>query len=443
MRKPTIAILGRPNVGKSTLFNRLLKSKVAIIDPQAGVTRDRKRANCLLEGREVVIVDTGGIFPSEEDAFSAEIRKQVGMAIDEADFLLLVVEADGVTGADEELAKLARRSGKPLLVVANKCDRVSGAGDLAEAWSLGFEQVIGLSAEHGTNITVFRETLVSLLEELALFEGPDEEELRHKTLSFALIGRPNVGKSSLLNLIARKERSIVSPVAGTTRDSIEDEFDYMDTRFTVIDTAGLRRKSKVRENIEFYSTLRARESIAKADITVLLLEPETLITEQDKKICDIVMETGRGLIFVINKWDLVDNKSDAYLRELKDKIRFQFPELSFVPLLTTSAVTGRGIKKLLNLLLQVRENSLRRIETGAFNRFVEKELTSYKPSKQGKQLKILYAVQTEVAPPSFTFFINDAKLASTQFRSYIKNTLRSSFELEGVPIFIHFRDRKQ
>ena len=442
MHKPKVAILGRPNVGKSTLFNRLLKQKIAIIHPQSGVTRDRKRATCYLEGRAVTLYDTGGVFASEEDDFSGEIKKQVEAAIAESDFLILVVEADGVTGADEELASLIRRMDKPVLIVANKCDRAGGSNDLSEAYTLGFENVIGLSAEHGTNVTQFRTTLSALLEEHGFFEGEGEGD-KKSSVSFALIGRPNVGKSSLVNLILQKERSIVSPVAGTTRDSIEDEFEFRDTRFTIIDTAGLRRKSKVRESIEFYSTLRCRESINKADITVLLLEPETLITDQDKKICDIVMEKGRGLIFAINKWDLAAEKTDDYLRDLKGKIRFQFPELSFVPILTMSALTGRGVKKLLNLILSVRENSLRRIETGAFNRFVEKELTSYIPSKKGRQLKILYAVQTEVAPPSFTFFVNNAKIASTQYRNYIKNNLRRHFNLDGVPVFIHFRDRKK
>jgi len=442
MGKPRVAILGRPNVGKSTLFNRLLKQKIAIIHAQPGVTRNRKRATCYLEGRAVTLYDTGGVFASVEDGFSGKITRQVEAAIAESDFLILVIEAEGVTGADEELAALVRRMDRPVLVVANKCDRAGGSSDLSEAYTLGFEHVIGLSAEHGTNVTQFRSVLSGLLEEYGFFEGGEEDQ-RKAALSFAVIGRPNVGKSSLVNLILQKERTIVSPVAGTTRDSIEDEFEFQETRFTIIDTAGLRRKSKVRESIEFYSTLRCRESINKADITVLLLEPDTLITDQDKKICDIVMKKGRGLIFAINKWDLAAEKTDAYLGELKGTIRFQFPELSFVPILTMSALTGRGIKKLLNLILAVRENSLCRIETGAFNRFVERELTGYIPSKKGRRLKVFYAVQSEVAPPSFTFFVNNAKIASSQYRNYIKNNLRRHFNLKGVPVFIHFRDRKR
>lgn len=427
------------------MFNCLLKRREAIIHPQAGVTRDRKLREGILLGQPVYYMDTGGVFQSEEDPFNEQIKLQVMAALEEADLVLFIVEATGITGGDEELATLLRNKGIEPIVVGNKIDRVKNEYALSELYQLGFAEVIGVAAEHNRNINSLRQLVYDRLNATGAFDKVVEQQATadDNRLTFALIGRPNVGKSSLVNKILNNDRTIVSPVAGTTRDSIEESFEFKNRRMTIIDTAGLRRRSKVNESIEYYSTLRAKQSINKAALTVLLLEPDTLITEQDKKICDIVAESGKGLIFVINKWDTLEAPDQKTLRALKERMNYQFPEYQHIPIVTMSALTGRGIKKLLNLLIQVYENFHLKIETSELNRFTEHILKGFLPSKKGKQLKIYYAVQTGIAPPGFTFFLNDAKIASHQYRNYIKNNLRRFFPLEGVPIFIHFRDKKK
>lgn len=440
MNTPRVVILGRINVGKSTLFNRLLKRREAIIHPEPGVTRDRKSAPCRIGDTNFILTDTGGLFSGEPDHYAPEILRQAQAAVQEASLILLVVEAGGLTGSDHEYAALVRKSGKPVLVVANKSDRLPDQESLAEMYELGFEDIVAVSAEHGHNINNLRTHLAGLL---ATLPPAEQAAAVPEGVRFVVIGRPNVGKSSLLNRILNQERTIVSAQAGTTRDTIEEGFFYKGRQMVIADTAGLRRRSRVRENVEFYSTVRARSSIERAEVAVLLLEPDTLLTDQDKKICDIVMQAGRGLIFAINKWDLIEDGSANVLREKKERLRFLFPELAFVPLLTTSAHSGRGIRKLLNLLLRVQENMQRQIETTVLNRFSADVLSRYSPSRRGKQLKLYYAVQTGTAPPHFTFFVNNATIATPQYEKYVINRLRENFEYDGVPIFVHFRNRKR
>ena len=443
MSIPRVAIVGRPNVGKSTIFNRLLKKKEAIIHQTPGITRDRKSKECLLLDEIIFLTDTGGIFSSDDDNFMNHIDSQVNTALDESDFVLLVVDAQGLTGGDRELGELVRKSDKPTLVVANKCDRIKNPDDISEFYELGFDSILGISAEHRINVNQFTDLLYSKLKALKLFKKVKKTEPQN-SLSFSLIGRPNVGKSSLLNKILNKDRAIVTPIAGTTRDSIEDHFIYKDVNFKIIDTAGLRRKSKVKESIEFYSTVRAKKSIHESDLTVLLIEPGELITDQDKKICDIVSKEGKSLVFVINKWDLIEEENDEtkFLHETKSKIRFQFPALHYVPIITMSAITGRGIKKLLNLLLLVYNNTNFQIDTPKLNKFVESRIRRHLPSKKGKQLKVYYATQVKTAPPTFIFFVNSKKIVTSQFERYITNTMRNEFDFKGTPLVIKFKDRQ-
>ena len=440
MRIPEIVILGRPNTGKSTLFNRLAGRRDAVIHPKAGVTRDRKAVRFALnEQREALLVDTGGLFPDDPDDFSGDIERQARLAILSADLVIFLVDATAISGLDHDFADMVRRISKPVLVVANKLDRTRDGALPPEVYELGFENVIGISANHGTNCPELKTRLSEAIEEAA--RNLDQHGLK-EDISFVLIGRPNVGKSSLLNALLQKERAIVSPIAGTTRDSIDDWFVFGERTFRVIDTAGLRRKSKVREDIEYYSTLRTERSIEEADVTVLLIEPETLLTDQDKKIIGLVEKAGKGLIFAINKWDTVDDNSAKHIRDLKDKIQFQLPEFAWVPVTTVSATNGRGLKKLLNMIVHVHGNQSRRLDTPDLNRFVQQQLKAYAPSKRGKQLKIYYAVQTGSMPPSFTFFVNNATLASVQYIHYIRNTLRKHHEYSGVPLRITLRDKK-
>lgn len=440
MRIPEIVILGRPNTGKSTLFNRLVGRRDAVIHPKAGVTRDRKAARFSLgEQGKALLVDTGGLFPDDPDDFSGDIERQARLALSSADLVIFLVDATAISGLDHDFAALVRRISKPVLVVANKLDRIPEGNLPPEVYELGFENVIAISANHGTNCSELKTWIAEVIKEN--IHNPDQQD-HTEDISFVLIGRPNVGKSSLLNALLQKERAIVSPIAGTTRDSIDDWFVFGERVLRVIDTAGLRRKSKVREEIEYYSTLRTERSIEEADVTVLLLEPETLLTEQDKKIIGLVEKAGKGLIFALGKWDTVEDNSAKHIRYLKDKIQFQLPEFSWVPVTTVSAKNGRGLKKLLNLVVQVHQNALRRLETVELNKFVQQQLKAYAPSKRGKQLKIYYAVQNGTRPPSFTFFVNNATLATVQYLHYIRNTLRTYHEYSGVPLRITLRDKK-
>jgi GTP-binding protein len=439
MRIPEIVIIGRPNAGKSTLFNRLLGRRDAVIHPQAGVTRDRKYTRLQLdEQHTVALVDTGGLFPDTADDFSRDTRQQAELALQNADLVLFLVDVSAISALDHDLASMIRRSNTPVLLLANKIDRLRDNSLPNEMYEFGFPDVIPISANHG----VYCEELKGRLLEFFRAMKADPGAVPQEDISFALIGRPNVGKSSLMNALLQRERAIVSPIAGTTRDSIDDYFTFGKYTFRAIDTAGLRRKARVREDIEFYSTLRTERSVEEADVTVLLLEEETLLTEQDKKITGMAEKAGSGIIFSINKWDLAEDTSAKKIRELTDKIRFQLPEFSWVPILTTSAVSKRGLKKLLNMIISVHENVRRSIDTPELNRFVQQELRVQAPAKRGKQLKIYYAVQTGVSPPVFTFFVNNAMLATPQYIQYIRNSLRRCYEYTGVPLYITLRDKR-
>jgi len=440
--------MGRPNTGKSTLFNRLVGRRDAVIHQQAGVTRDRKNARLVLdEAHSVTLVDTGGLFPEAADDFSQDIRRQAEYALGQAALVLFLVDVSAIAGLDHELAALIRRGGAPALLLANKIDRLRSAELPAEVYEFGFSEIFPIAANHGTFCDELRARLLDFARSLDDAPGADplaqDSDNPPEEIAFALIGRPNVGKSSLMNALLERERAIVSPVAGTTRDSIDDCFTYNRRSFRAIDTAGLRRKARVREDVEFYSTLRAERSVEESDVTVLLLEEETLLTDQDKKIIGMVERAGRGLIFAVNKWDLAEDTSAKRISAIKDKIQFQLPEFSWAPVLTTSAFRKRGLKRLLDQIITVHQNTRRSIDTPELNRFVQQELKTHAPSKRGRQLKIYYAVQTGTAPPVFTFFVNNATLAPPHYIQYIRNTLRRAYEYTGVPIRITLRDKKE
>ncbi len=444
MKKHKIVILGRPNVGKSTIFNRLLKKRDAVIHPEAGVTRDRKSADLRLDGQTVELVDTGGIFPDidEAHAFSNEILIQVNAAIEEAQLIIFIVDATAISGADYDFSEFLHKTGKNVLVVANKYDRIKDDNDMNEIYSLGFDSFIPISAEHNINLSTLREKLselVSEFKEIKTKEGERDKDL----ISFAIIGRPNVGKSSLVNSILNAERTIVSDIPGTTRDSISEKFSNKGVNFKIIDTAGLRRKSKVKESIEFYSTVRTRNSIRDADITILLIEPDLLISDQDKKIASIVVEEGRALIFAINKWDLIDTSEKLILEKKIDQIRFRFPSLSNIPIVNFSAKTSKGVNKIFKLLQDLHSKMRISISTSELNRFIKENLMSHFPTKGLKKLRIYYGTQTGQNPPKFTFFVSKPELATEQYANYIRNRLYDKYNLTGIPLRIIFKDKNK
>jgi len=440
MKKHKIVI--RPNVGKSTIFNRLLKKRDAVIHPQAGVTRDRKSADLRLDSQIVELVDTGGIFPDKDEAhaFSDEILIQVNAAIEEAQLIIFIVDATAISGADYDFSEFLHKTGKDVLVIANKYDLIRDDNDLNEIYSLGFASFIPISAEHNINLSTFREKLSELAAGFKKIETKEIERDKN-VISFAIIGRPNVGKSSLVNSILKSERTIVSEIPGTTRDSISEEFTNKGQRFKIIDTAGLRRKSKVKESVEFYSTVRTRNSIRDADITILLIEPDLLITDQDKKIASIVMEEGRALIFAINKWDLIDTSEKLVLEKKIDRVRFRFPSLANIPIVNFSAKTGKGVSKIFKLLQDLHSKMRISIPTSELNRFIKGNLMSHFPTKGLKKLRIYYGTQTGQNPPKFTFFVSKPELATEQYANYIRNRLYDKYNLTGIPLRINFKDK--
>ena len=416
---PIVAIIGRPNVGKSSLFNRMIGRREAIVDDTPGITRDRLYGEVEWNGRSFYAVDTGGIF-GEQTSFSAGIEAQVKIALSECDVALLVVDGVvGVTASDEDVAVLLRRSRRPVIVAVNKIDDAKHDARVPDAYSLGFDDVIGVSAVHKRYVDELMDKIVEKLP-AAEEDGRDEDEIR-----VAIIGRPNVGKSSLLNKLAGEERALVSPIAGTTRDPVDISVVMEERRFRLVDTAGLRKKSKMDSDLEYYSFVRTLAAVDRADVALLLMEAGEPCTDLDKKAAAHVVEKGRGLVLLVNKWDLLPKK-DKLGDEITEKIRDEMPFLAWAPILFTSALSGRGVSKIASAAVQVFENRRWRIPTNVLNRMM-RDITAFDrlPSnKRGKPLKIYYCSQSGTEPPTFVFFVNDPEIVDVAFENHVKKELR-------------------
>ena len=435
MKLGTVAIVGRPNVGKSSVFNRIAGDKLAITDDVSGITRDRLYANCEWLDQEFSLIDTGGIEISNA-AFMEEIRAQAELAMNEADLIVFVVDGRvGITNGDEDVIKVLHRYNKPILVAANKIDDIKFMDNVYEFYNLGVDEVFPISALHGIGIGDLLDAIIKTL--------PEKKIKRYdNTLEFCLIGQPNVGKSSLTNAILGTERVIVSDVPGTTRDAIDTPFVRDGESYVVIDTAGIRKQGKIYENAEKYSVLRAIKAIERSSVVLLLLDGTKPIEEQDKRIAGYAAEYNKAVIIVVNKWDAVD-KTDKSMKEYVEKIRAHFLFLSYAPVVFVSALKNQRVHLLFDEIKRVYDNYQRRVQTNVLNDIIlDATIMNQAPIFNGDRLKIFYGTQVEVCPPSFVLFVNDVNYMHFSYERYIENKLREAFELEGTPIKIILRKKE-
>lgn len=437
MSKPILAVVGRPNVGKSTFFNRIIGERKAIVEDVPGVTRDRIYAETEWNGREFAIIDTGGIEASTDDPILSQMRDQAVVAMDMADLILFMVDGkEGLTTADIEVGAILRRTGKKVILVVNKIDNPSKMPDtIYDFYELGLGEPIPISSANMLNIGDLLDEIVSGF--------PDKDyEADEENIKLAIIGKPNVGKSSLVNALTKENRVIVSPIAGTTRDSIDTPFSFEGSDFTLIDTAGLRRRSKVYDSIEKFSVIRAIAAIERCDICILMIDAMEGITEQDKKIAGIAHEAGKGMMIVINKWDLVEKETNT-MRDYERKVRAELLFASYAPILFTSVLQGRRIYDILRKAAAIQEIRMRRITTGKLNNLIEDAVMMRQPpSDKGKRLKIYYAAQIGVAPPLFSFNINSRELMHFSYARYLENRLREAYDFEGTSVKFVYNEKK-
>ena len=436
MANPIIAIVGRPNVGKSTFFNRMLKQKKAIVDAQEGITRDRLYGETEWVGHHLTFVDTGGYIPEDLDVFNKAVREQAQAAVSEADLILLMVDGrEDPTASDKTLAQFVRESGKKAILVVNKCDNLETDVQVHGFHELAIEPIHPVSALTGR---LSGDLLDLILKELNL-SGIEPVEQKEAGMRLSIVGMPNVGKSSLTNALLQREQSIVTPIAGTTRDSIDAYLKYYGQTITLVDTAGLRKRSKVSDNIEFYSNVRTQRAILNSDVTLVLIDAEKGFSKQDKAIVDDVIKKGKGLVFIVNKWDLVD-KENHTMKDFTDEIAYQFKALSHYPILFISAKTKQRVSKVLGLAQAVYETREKTISTAKLNNFLQKLLRQQSPpATRGKVINLKYMTQVNAAPHLFVIFTNYPKLVPQSYRRFIENQLRETFDLMGVPIRISFR----
>ena len=434
--KPIVAIVGRPNVGKSTLFNKLVGQRAAIVDDQPGVTRDRLYRDTEWNGKEFVLVDTGGLEPKSNEFMMTKIKEQAEVALNEADVIMFIVDGKaGLTALDEEVAYYLRKKSKPVIVCVNKIDNyLSQQDDLIDFWALGFEDVIGISAEHKSNLGDMLDLVINSFEQI---DFPEEEE----GLKIAIIGKPNAGKSSLVNKLCGKNRTIVTDIAGTTRDAIDTVVEFNDNKYVLIDTAGIRRKSKVDEDLEYYSVLKALKAIKRADICFLIFDGSQGLTEQDKRIAGIAYEEKKPIVIVFNKWDLI--KKDKYtMKEKREDLLAELPFLSYAPIEFISALTGQRTINLFGISDQIYKEYTKMISTGLLNTIVnEAVIMNPPPTRKGRVTKINYATQIATAPPKFIVFCNYPELMHFSYMRYLENKLRESFGFEGSPMQIVFEKK--
>jgi GTP-binding protein len=439
MPAPIVAIVGRPNVGKSTLFNRLAGERISIVEDKPGITRDRIYSSSEWLDHKFRIIDTGGIEVGDEDEIMFRIREQAELAMNEANVIIFLVDGqDGVTEADKEVAQILYRTRKPVVLAVNKLDNPKMMLESTyDFYELGFGEPFGISSVHGTGIG-------DLLDEVAKhFPEEYEDNYAEDTIKVSLIGRPNVGKSSLVNAILGEERVMVSDVAGTTRDAVDTEFRVGDQDFVLIDTAGMRKRGKVYESTERYSVMRAMAAIERSDVCCLVLNAEEGIIEQDKRIVGYALEAGVAILFLVNKWDKLE-KDDKTATYFEKQIRKEFPFMPWAPILFVSAKTKQRVHKILELVTTIAQNHAMRIPTSTVNTIIEEAVAlTPPPSDKGRKLRIYYGTQVAVRPPSFAVFVNDTELMHFSYQRYLENKLRDAFGFEGTPIRIFVRNRKQ
>jgi GTP-binding protein len=436
MTKPLVALVGRPNVGKSTLFNRLIDEPLAIVEDLPGTTRDRIYADAEWGGTTFVFIDTGGLVPKSADGLEASVRGQVRIAIDEAEAIIFLVDVkEGVTASDLEIAHLLRRSSKPVLLAVNKADNESRRQEAMEFYELGLGDPFPISALHGTGTGDLLDALLKAVPS-EIWDVPTEGT------RIAIVGRPNVGKSSLLNAVLGRQRMIVSETPGTTRDAVDSVIDWDGEQVTLIDTAGIRRRGRVEPGIERYSVMRAMRAIQRADVALLLLDATEGVTDQDAHIAGYVVDEAKGLVIVVNKWDLVEKDTYA-VQEYTAEIRRALKFVAYSPLVFVSATSGQRVRKAIDIALGVQQARSIRIPTGELNRLVGDAVARHSPpSKRGKRLKIYYVTQIGVAPPRFVFFVNDPELVHFSYGRYLENQFREAYGFEGSPLRLTFQRRR-
>ena len=434
----TVAIVGRPNVGKSTLFNRLLEQRKAIVDDISGVTRDRQYGIADWNGKTFNLIDTGGFVPHSEDVFETEIRKQVKIAIDEADALIFMTDAAvGIADLDESMADLLRRTSKPVLLTVNKVDNNERMIDASEFYGLGFDNVYFVSSISGSGTGELLDALTALITE----EDSEDTERVNELPKFAIIGQPNVGKSSLLNALIGQERTIVSDIAGTTRDTIHTHYNLFNKEFILIDTAGLRKKNKEKDDLEFYSVIRAIRAMDEADICLLMIDATKGITSQDVNIFSLAARKGKGIVILVNKWDLME-KSTNTARDYEKQLKEKLAPFTDVPVIFISAKEKTRIFRVIEKALEVYANKTKRISTSRLNDVMLKAVESYHaPVVRGHSVKIKYITQLPTHVPSFAFFCNFPDDIKQPYKNYLENQLRSNFNFSGVPMRIFFRKK--
>ncbi len=437
MAKPIVAIVGRPNVGKSTLFNKLIGQRLAIVEDTPGVTRDRIFGNCTWQNHQFLLVDTGGIEPSVDTGILLHMRQQAQLAIDTAQAILFVVDLkSGLTSADEEVAEMLRRSNKPVFLVVNKCDSVGNLPvEVYDFYGLGMGEIYPVSSVHGHGTG-------DLLEDLcAVLRFDDEAEEEHERISVAVIGRPNVGKSSLVNRILGENRMIVADEAGTTRDAIDSDVDNKWGKFTFIDTAGMRKRGKVEEGVERFSIIRSLAAVERAQVCVIMIDATVGFTEQDSKVAGYAHEQGKACIIAVNKWDAVE-KDDKTMEVMRRQLAEDFSFMSYAPLIFISAATGQRLDKLMEMIVSVDSQNAMRIPTGALNELLARATARVQPpSDKGRRLKLYYMTQISTRPPTFVIFLNSRELFHFSYERYLENQIREVYGLEGTPIRIVARER--
>ena len=434
---PLVAVVGRPNVGKSTLFNKLVGQRISIVEDTPGVTRDRIYSKCEWRSREFMVVDTGGIEPAADDIILSQMKKQAELAIERADVIVLVTDIRcGVTATDLDVAHMLQRSGKPIVLAVNKCDSLGEPPvELYEFYNLGLGEPFPISSQHGHGTG-------DLLDEIFKYFPDDKtEDYDDEYIRVAVIGKPNAGKSSLVNRIAGEERVIVSDIAGTTRDATDTAVENENGKFVFIDTAGIRRKSKVNERIEHYSVLRAYMAVDRADVCIIMIDATEGFTEQDSKIAGYAHEQGKASIVAVNKWDAIE-KNGSTMKEFQTKLENDFSFMSYVPFVFISAKTGQRVDKLFEMIKQVYEKNTMRISTGMLNDVLSYAVTRVQPpSDKGKRLKIFYITQASTKPPTFVTFVNRSELFHFSYQRYIENQIRETFGLTGTPVKFIVRER--
>jgi GTPase len=435
MKQDIVAIIGRPNVGKSTLFNRILERRSAIVDPTSGVTRDRNYGEAEWVGNTFTLIDTGGYVPKSKDVFETAIREQSQIAIEEADKVIFVVDAiDGVNPMDMEIADIIRKSNKKVLLAVNKVDNSDREALISAFYSLGIGEPVPVSAISGRNLGDFLDLLVADI-------NKSKSKKSDPKIKIAVLGRPNVGKSSFVNAILGIDRHIVTPIPGTTRDSINSVIIHNDEEFVLVDTAGLRKRSQVKENIEFYSTIRTIRSLEQCDIALVLIDAEKGIEHQDKKIITDAVDLHKGIVIAVNKWDLIEKDSNT-AKEMEKKIKEEIKSIDYIPLIFISALTKQRIYKTLDLIKKVSLEKHKKLKTSELNSVLQPEIQKTPPSSStGAEIKINYISQVKINPPVIVFFTNNPKLIAESYIRFLERKIRKSFSFTGVPLTLQFRKK--